>query len=99
MAAGMLTPGDVTKSSNAKTKYVTNKCRHGEKCRYPIKFMHKDSKDDINNTVQFNQSNEDKTLNLTAKLQHLKAVMVNKRSCEYLFVGATRSTKRKQFYQ
>lgn len=53
------------------------KCRHGEKCRYQTKCLYKHSKDNTDNTVQSNQSNEDKTLNLAAEVKNLKAEIVN----------------------
>ena len=88
MAADIPTQQDVAKSPNVKTKVVNlivlighlKKCRHGEKCRHQTRCLYKHSKDDTNNTVQFNQSYEDKTLNLTAEIKHLKAEIVNLKS-------------------
>ena len=56
------------------------KCRHGEKGRYQTRCLYKHSKDDTNTNVKFNQSYEDKTLNLTAEIKHLKAEIVNLKS-------------------
>ena len=42
--------------------------------------MYKHSKDNRNNTVQFNQSNEDKNFNLTVEIECLKTEIVNLKS-------------------
>ena len=46
----------------------------------PNKCMYKHSKDNTNNRVQFNQSNEDKPLNLTVEFKCLKTEIVNLKS-------------------
>ena len=79
-----LHPTECCKDSKCKDKGCQlrhpKKCRHGEKCRYQTLCAYKHYEYETKNTVQFNQSKDDDTLNLTAKIKCIKVEIVELKS-------------------
>ena len=79
-----LHPTECCKDSKCKDKGCQlrhpKKCRHGEKCRYQTLCAYKHFEYETKNTVPFNQSKGDDTLNLTAEIECLKEEIVELKS-------------------